>query len=805
MPKNRAPLADTSGDIAAPRYAGWWSALVYALSTLLLGAPALAGKFLISPISDQYLAGYAFREFGAHTLRTTGAFPMWDPYIYGGLPYVASMHGDIFYPTFLLRMLLPTDVAMTVGFVLHVFLAGVFTYHFLRAWGLGFYPALIGGLAYMMGGPIAAYVSPGHDGKLFVSALLPLALWMLVRGMRDGRSWSWGVLAITVGLSVLSPHPQLLQYFLLTSGAFALFLAFSGDAKTRLSRKTAFMRLALSGAAVAIGMLIGAVQYLAVMQYVPWSPRAGGRGYEYATTYSFPPEELINTYLPQFSGIIEAYWGRNGIHLHSEYLGASVLVLVALGLGAITRERRRSFSRFWLGVMIVALLWSLGGSTPFFQLVYAVVPGTKFFRAPSTMFYVVAFAVAVFAAFGMERVLAREYTRRYLIGWGIAAAVILLLGVSGGLESMATNIAAGIDQSRIEIALANSGALSVGAIRSFAAVVIALVVLLALLTNRLRPNMAAIALIVVAALDLYSVERLYWRFLPPAAQLYASDPIIDFLKGIKEPGRVLALPLGQTAPAPHDPYLTPTLKSNGLMVHGIRQVLGYHGNELGRYDALTGVAGGYRELGDPQLWHLLNVRYLLTDVDSVPIPGAKKLAGPVKNVAGSTEYLYELPGDNSYAWVAPVIVKAGDEAVLATLRDARFDVPRVALVDSAAPVTGPPITKMPPATRIAVHTVSYAPGHVVLELDRSAPEGSALVASENYYPGWVATADGKAAPVERTDYSLIGVVLPTGARRVELTFHSAPFERGKMITLFALTLGLIGIVAGVVVDRRRRG
>ena len=44
------------------------------------------------------------------------------------------MHGDIFYPTFLLRMVLPTDVAMTWGFIVHLFLAGLFTFGFLRAY-----------------------------------------------------------------------------------------------------------------------------------------------------------------------------------------------------------------------------------------------------------------------------------------------------------------------------------------------------------------------------------------------------------------------------------------------------------------------------------------------------------------------------------------------------------------------------------------------------------------------------------------------------------------------------------------------
>ena len=156
------------------------------------------------------------------------------------------MHGDIFYPTALLRLLLPTDIGMTWGFIIHIFLCGCFTYGFLRAWGLGFFPSLIGGIAYMLSGNVAGLVSPGHDGKLFVSALMPLALWFLLRGVRDDKLWAWGGLAITVGLAVLSPHPQLLQYMLLTCGAFGAFLAFGTQRDgTRLPRNVAITRLAL--------------------------------------------------------------------------------------------------------------------------------------------------------------------------------------------------------------------------------------------------------------------------------------------------------------------------------------------------------------------------------------------------------------------------------------------------------------------------------------------------------------------------------------------------------------------------------
>jgi hypothetical protein len=103
-----------------------------------------------------------------------------------------------------------------------------------------------------------------------------------------------------------------------------------------------------------------------------------------------PPEELVNTYLPQFSGILDRYAGRNGIHFHSEYLGASVLALVGLAFGRGGGPRRAVW--FWTGVLVVSTLWALGGFTPFYSIVYAIVPGTKYFRAPSTMLYVVSFA-----------------------------------------------------------------------------------------------------------------------------------------------------------------------------------------------------------------------------------------------------------------------------------------------------------------------------------------------------------------------------------------------------------------------------
>jgi hypothetical protein len=792
-----AQVSKPTIDIAAlpaPRFAFGWAALVYALGTLSLAYPALVGRFLVTPRSDQYIAGYAFREFAATTLKATGHFPLWNPYLFGGMPYVAAMHGDIFYPTFLLRMIMPTDAAMTWGFVIHVFLSGLFTYGFLRAIGYGFYGSLVGGIAYMMSGQIASYVSPGHDGKLFVSALFPLALWMLYRGIRQGRGWSWGAFALIVGLCVLSPHPQLLQYLLLTCGAYALFLAFSAVDGVNLPRNTALSRLGLALLAVVIGLSIGAVQYLPVREYVKWSPRAGGLAdYATATSYAWPPEEVINAYLPQFSGILDHYWGRNTIHLHSDYAGVIVLMLAGLAFVGLRSDPRKKHVVFWSVALLVSLLWSLGSATPFYHIPYALVPGTKYFRAPATIFFVGTFALALLACVGTERFLRLGVSRKYIIGWLVFGGIIAVLASLGGLTSIAESFADPRLADRVD---ANARAVFLGAWRSFAFVILLAVLWFFFDRKRVSAKAVAWSLVALMVVDLWSIERIYWMFSPPAKVVYASNPIVETLKSEPQPVRVLAFPVRQQRDA--------LLSGDALMTHRVRNVIGYHGNQIGRYNDLLAFNSEENRLFTPNVLQLTNTRYFLTDIPELPFIGnITRVKGPVIDASGDSVYLFRLNVENPYSWVTPVAVKAPDDQVLATVINPRFDVRRAALFDTSAKVAAAEnVQALPPPLALSTTVKRYEPGRVQIELSAPAPTGSSLLVSENFYPGWVATADGKPARIGRADYSFIGVELPPGARRVELRFTSPAYDRGKLITWLAIAIGFLMLGAGVWRDRR---
>ena len=545
-----------------------------------------------------------------------------------------------------------------------------------------------------------------------------------------------------------------------------------------------------------LGAAIGAVQYLPVMEYVSWSPRSGGKGYEYATSFSFPLEETINTYLPHFSGILEKYWGRNGIHFHSEYMGAVVLVLAFFAFGGRATNRHRTHAWFWLGALIVSLLWAWGGATPFYQIVYALVPGSKYFRAPSTILYVCAFSVAVLSAIGAERVLRGEISRRYAIGWGAFALVMALLATAGGLTNLAMSL---LGDARGDAILANAPSVVAGAWRSAAFVLLALALAFGISRRRVPAPVAGWALAALVALDLWSVERHYWSFSPPADTLYAEDAIIRFLKSQPQPARVIALPLSDNM-ASHDPFVM----GDALMHHRVRGVLGYHGNELGRYQELYGKEEGMQSVANPNFWSLTNSRFFYTNTAEVPFQGATLVAGPVRNAAGTMTYLYELPGEHPVAWVAPLVVKLDDATTKATVLNPLFDIRRVAIVDTGSAIAAKPVNSpLPPAVGFGVNVERYEPGAIDLVLEGSPPAGSALVVSENFYPGWSARVDGQDANIGRADYTLIGVELPAGAKRVELRFESAPVRTGSWITLAAVAAALALWGMGVVLDRRR--
>jgi hypothetical protein len=126
------------------------------------------------------------------------------------------------------------------------------------------------------------------------------------------------------------------------------------------------------------------------------------------------------------------------------------------------------------------------------------------------------------------------------------------------------------------------------------------------------------------------------------------------------------------------------------------------------------------------------------------------------------------------------------------------------VLDTNSRIPGQQIQAPPAPLDIPVRVTRYEPGNIQLQLGASPPQGSALIVSENYFPGWSASVDGRSALTDRVQYNLIGVQLPANAKQVTLRFDDAAYERGKMITLIALIFSIALLVAGFVLPGRRQ-
>jgi hypothetical protein len=787
-----------------PKHPTLLATVVLSLWIAILSLPAWTGKFIGGAYSDQYHTGYAFRDWLASEFKRTGHIPLWNPEIFGGLPFVGAMHGDIFYPTAWLRLILPTGIAMDLGFIVHYVLAGLFMYLLLRLFRVSWAGAVTGGFAYQLSGVIGSYVQPGHDGKLFVTALLPLALIGLVMGLRDRRAEGYGVLGLAVGLAMVSPQAQMTYYLLITAGIFALYLAFEERPREEpLGPRLQALGLAL--VAVVLGFGIGMIQFIPFFRYLPYSPRAGGitGGFAGSTSYAIPWVHVPEFVLANFVGTTpsQTYWGPNGLKLHSEYLGLPVVALAVVG--AMSRSRRRLI--LWLGAIgLLFLLVALGAGTPFYRLWWAVMPFVKKTRAPGMALYVVALVLAALAAFGVDRVQQGGASRRGL-AWMVIGGAVALLAIMGVPGVMAESLAQGV-QMTLGLPTAAPAHAAQASIRFGATVSgLALAALggLALAWERRRIPIVVVALgipLIVSA-DLWRNAAGFWTWSPPPKQdLYAGDALTAELRQVPLPFRVLDLPGGGGYPG------------SALMAYHIPQLLGYHGVELHAFDELMGGKNVWKNAlavspRSQKLWDLFAVRYVLLPVQGgVPdsIPGFVRRPAPVTTAGGTSVVVFERTTPPAYAWLATAALKLDDSSAVLAVLDPRLPPRSVVLLAPDAPVNPPPLQTIPAPARVTASVTAWEPGRMTVALDSTLDSAAYLVIAENWYTAWTATVDGVPAPVLRANVAQMAVPVPAGARKITLEYRSSPYKLGRALTL----LSLMAVVAFLVVPpvlRRRRG
>jgi uncharacterized membrane protein YfhO len=91
------------------------------------------------------------------------------------------------------------------------------------------------------------------------------------------------------------------------------------------------------------------------------------------------------------------------------------------------------------------------------------------------------------------------------------------------------------------------------------------------------------------------------------------------------------------------------------------------------------------------------------------------------------------------------------------------------------------------------------------EVDVSVPAGSAgglLMLTDQWYPGWTATVDGRPTTILRADVALRGVAIGPGAHRIRFVYNPPWPLQGLAIVVFTVVLlGLLGCASAGRIDR----
>ena len=404
---------------------------------------------------------------GSRILRAENAIVTeWDDSRLGGVPTIDALFADAYHPLVWTQFLMDPARAVGFKFILTVWVA--FMSAMLLAWNLTgnrWWGALLGFL-YAFSPEYFTYIYGGHDGKMMVFAIAPLALLAIRKVVRNGSLPYLIVLALSIAWMILGSHLQLTYLFVWGAGFYTLYEA-AFHCPTFATRGK---RVGLAAAGLAFGLALACFQLVPPYLYTTTqSVRGEGdhTNYGHAVSWSLHQEELAQMLLPGFIGVdvydqdsqsgdlkgssfvnvsmneyrkmAEAgskgspfYWGHNSFKLDHNNAGA---LLTFLGFLCLFLPGKRRWATFWAVGAVVALSYGMGAHSPLFKLWYAILPGVKNFRAPGmAMFWLplllVMMAGPVLRAIGGKGEDTERNWRALLHGSAMFAILLLIVVIA---------------------------------------------------------------------------------------------------------------------------------------------------------------------------------------------------------------------------------------------------------------------------------------------------------------------------------------------------------------------------------------
>ena len=724
--------------------------------------------------------------------KTDGQFPLWQPWIFSGMPtadaftYISSLY----FPNYVLNLLFKSSHLTQL---LHLIFTGLGGFVFLRFLGLSKIVAFMGATAFMITPFMITMIVFGHGSQMMTAAYLPWIMWMTIKVMTKPSFYGVGLLAVLMGFQLQRAHAQIAYYTWMLAGAYVLFYLLWNIKNTK---ETKIKWLGLGGflAASLLGIGIALLIYLPSIEYTPFSVRGGGVGggadYNYATSWSFSPKELLTFIIPSALGFGgQTYWGNMPFTDYPNYMGIVILVLAAIGFV----HRRDPLMWFLLGTSILAIFISFGKNLSIiYDIFYSFFPYFNKFRVPAMILILVQFNTSMMAALGLNYLLTlhkQVMPRWFWTCTGLLAFFLLIL--TFGQSFLQQLVSSGFTPPRTQdprtIQAINSLRWDMWLKDAWTMVLILAAffgLTWAFINQKIAKNGFTIAVTLLALTDIGIVDR---KIIQPdkqsgrASQLMSSS-IIDRYFQHDQITKILT----DDSEKPFRVYPAGVLfNESRILAFGIESVGGYHPAKLKIYNDFLQRTNN---AGTLPLMRMLNVKYLLSP-QPINFPGLIQIRqGKMKTGRGNLPVtLYELDDFQPRAWfVENVEVHTGKNLPWGTFTAQSFDPGRTAFISQTD------IGSNRSFTLGSVTDIQYSL-HELTVKTKSTAEGF-LVISEVYYPlRWKAKIDGKEVKYFETNGVIRGLIVPPGNHEVKFIYDRSSFRKGIIIStvVFLLCIGII--------------
>lgn len=770
----------------------------------------------------------------------TGERTRWTNSVFGGMPTYQTA------PSYK-----STDALSKVMDAYHLWLPENVWYVF--AYLLGFYIllrafdfrqelAVLGSIIWAFSSYFFIIIAAGHIWKVMALAYLPPMIAGLVLAYRGKYLWGFILTALFTAFEVKANHVQMTYYYLFV--VLFMVIAYLVQAIKNKQLLHFGKATAVCAAAACLGICMNLSNLYHTWEYSKESMRGkselvkantanqtnSGLERDYITQWSYGIGETWTLLIPNAKGgasvplsqnetamkkadpnfiqiyqQIGQYWGEQPGTSGPVYVGAFVLMLFILALFIVKGPMKWAL----LAATVLSILLSWGKNfMPLTNFFIDYMPMYAKFRTVASILVIAEFTIPLLAMLGLKKILdtpsvLNNQIKYVYISFGLTAGFCLLFALMPSvffsnfvsaqeLEAMKSIPAEYQGQLIANLREMRQAIFTDDCWRSFFIIVIGTFLLLLYRANKLKKSVFVGLVIVLCLVDMWQVNKRYLNDSMFVEKSVRDNPIEmtptdqQILQTKELDYRVLNL-------------ATSTFNENETSYFH-KSIGGYHPAKLRRYQEMieTYIApemeklmksifeaqGDMTKLNGDSISPVLNM--LNTKFFIMPLQGGQTV--PLKNpyAFGNAWFVDKVTYVNNANEELEMVGKLNLRAEAVADKKFRDVLGSSCEQDHHAQVT----------------MKTYEPNQLTYEVESA--KGGVLVFSENYYPEWTATVDGKEVPVGRVNYILRAIQVKPGKHQVVLSFFPKSVDRTETVAYIAFALLVICILLGIGLEIRQR-